>query len=67
MSLFARAFGLSQREHEVLQHLTDGSDTRAVARRMFLSEHTVQDHLKSIFSKTSMRNRKSLLSHALGT
>jgi DNA-binding CsgD family transcriptional regulator len=34
---------------------------------MFLSEHTVQDHLKSMFSKTATRNRRSLLSRALGT
>jgi DNA-binding CsgD family transcriptional regulator len=34
---------------------------------MFLSEHTVQDHLKSIFAKTSARNRRILLSRALGT
>jgi len=44
-----------------------GTDTRELARRMFLSEHTVQDHLKSIFAKTSARNRRILLSRALGT
>jgi DNA-binding CsgD family transcriptional regulator len=67
MSLFARAVGLSAREREVLSHLMTGIDTRAVAQRMYLSEHTVQDHLKSIFSKTSVRNRRTLLSRALGT
>jgi DNA-binding CsgD family transcriptional regulator len=34
---------------------------------MFLSAHTVQDHLKSIFAKTSTHNRRTLLSRALGT
>ncbi len=67
VSLFGRAFGLSAREIELLGHLVTGTDTRELARRMFLSEHTVQDHLKSIFSKTSTRNRRSLLSRALGT
>jgi len=67
VSLFGRAFGLSAREIELLDHLMTGTDTRELARRMFLSEHTVQDHLKSIFSKTSTRNRRSLLSRALGT
>jgi DNA-binding CsgD family transcriptional regulator len=67
VSLFGRAFGLSAREMELLGHLMTGTDTRELARRMFLSEHTVQDHLKSIFSKTSTRNRRSLLSRALGT
>jgi DNA-binding CsgD family transcriptional regulator len=67
MSLFARAFGLSVRERELVGHLMTGIDTKEVARRMFLSEHTVQDHLKSIFSKTSVHNRRTLLSRALGT
>jgi DNA-binding CsgD family transcriptional regulator len=67
MSLFARAFGLSARERELVGHLMTGIDTKEVAQRMFLSEHTVQDHLKSIFSKTSVRNRRTLLSRALGT
>jgi DNA-binding CsgD family transcriptional regulator len=67
VSLFGRAFGLSAREIELLGHLVTGTDTRELARRMFLSQHTVQDHLKSIFSKTSTRNRRSLLSRALGT
>jgi DNA-binding CsgD family transcriptional regulator len=33
---------------------------------MFVSQHTVQDHLKSIFAKTSMHSRRELLSRALG-
>lgn len=64
--LFARAFGLSHREQELLQCLVEGADTREVAQRLFLSEHTVQDHLKSVFAKTSVRNRRTLLARALG-
>jgi DNA-binding CsgD family transcriptional regulator len=67
VALFARAFGLSTRERELLGHLVSGTDTRELARRMFLSEHTVQDHLKSIFAKTAARSRRILLSRALGT
>ncbi len=66
VALFARAFGLSARESELLSHLGTGADTRELARRMFLSEHTVQDHLKSIFAKTATHNRRTLLSHVLG-
>ncbi len=53
VALFARAFAFSPRESELAGHLTRGADTAEIARRMFLSEHTVQDHLKSIFAKTS--------------
>ena len=44
-----------------------GVGTRAMARQMSLSEHTIQDHLKSIFAKTDARDRVTVLSRALGT
>jgi DNA-binding CsgD family transcriptional regulator len=66
VDLFVRAFGLSARERELLDHLVAGSDTTEVAGRMFIAESTVQDHLKSIFAKTSSHNRRTLLSRALG-
>lgn len=65
-TLFAAAHGLSSREQELLEHLMTGADTKGVAHRMYLSEHTVQDHLKSIFAKTSVHNRRTLLARALG-
>jgi DNA-binding CsgD family transcriptional regulator len=67
VDLFCRASGLSARERELVDHLAEGRDTREVARRMFLSENTVQDHLKSIFDKTATRSRRALLSRALGS
>lgn len=66
LAVFALTSGLSPRETELLEYLATGSDTRNVAKQMFLSEHTVQDHLKSIFAKTSAHNRRTLLSRALG-
>jgi DNA-binding CsgD family transcriptional regulator len=66
VALFARTSGLSARETELLERLTTGADTAELARGMFVSEHTVQDHLKSIFAKTGAHNRRTLLSRALG-
>jgi DNA-binding CsgD family transcriptional regulator len=66
LGLFARAGGLTQRETELLRHLATGSDTRGLARRMSLSEHTVQDHLKSVFARTGTQSRRDLLARALG-
>ncbi len=66
MDLFVRCCGLSARETELLEHLVAGSDTRRISEQMYLSEHTVQDHLKSIFSKTGTRNRRTLLARAVG-
>lgn len=65
-ALFARANALSARETELLTHLHAGRDTRDIAQQMHLSEHTIQDHLKTIFTKTGIRTRRSLLSHVRG-
>ncbi len=67
LELFARVFALTPREYELVGLLATGADTRTMSRRMTLSQHTVQDHLKSIFAKTGARDRVTLLSRALGT
>ncbi len=66
LDVFTRANGLSIRERELLTLLAQGADTVEAASRMSLSPHTVQDHLKSVFTKTGTHNRRVLLSHALG-
>jgi len=59
--VFSRSHGLTGREAEVLRHLADGSDTRTVAQSMSISEFTVQDHLKAVFTKTLTSSRRELL------
>jgi DNA-binding CsgD family transcriptional regulator len=66
LEIFSRAYALSTREHELMKLLAAGADTRSLARKMFLAEHTVQDHLKSIFGKTSAHSRQALLARAVG-
>lgn len=64
--LYCRSHGLTGRETEVVRHLVDGCDTRSVAQLMSISELTVQDHLKSVFMKTSTTSRHELLAISLG-
>lgn len=66
LDLYARSCGLSARETELLSHLACGLDTRQIAERMTVSVNTVQDHLKSVFSKTGTRSRTMLLGTAVG-
>ena len=56
-----RVYGLSPREREVVAALVAGLDTRAVTERLFISRHTVQDHLKSVFEKMSIHSRREML------
>lgn len=67
LEVFALAHALSRREREVLTELTTGADTRALARRLVVSEHTVNDHVKSVLAKTGTTTRQALLSRIAGT
>ena len=59
---FAALHQLSPREQDVLRLLVQGHDTAGLADRLGISPHTVRDHLKNVFRKTSTRSRSELLS-----
>jgi DNA-binding CsgD family transcriptional regulator len=61
LGLVCRAYGLSSRERELVALIAQGHDTNAVAKQMFISPYTVQDHLKSIFDKLGVHSRLDLL------
>jgi hypothetical protein len=49
--LLMAAYGLTQREQEVTRLVLCGDSTDDIAARLFVSPHTVQQHLKRIFRK----------------
>lgn len=55
-------FGLSRREHEVMELAADGLTNRQIAQRLFLSEKTVKNHINRIFSKLDVANRAEAVS-----
>ncbi len=63
---FAALHQLSPREQEVLRLLVQGHDTAGLAERLGISPHTIRDHLKNVFRKTSTRSRSELLSALAG-
>jgi DNA-binding CsgD family transcriptional regulator len=66
MDLFARSHGLSDREAEILGLVGSGLDTREIAGALFLSEHTVNDHVKAMLAKAGARTRQVLLARVVG-
>jgi DNA-binding CsgD family transcriptional regulator len=65
-ALYGRIAGLTGRETDVLDTVVAGHDTRHAARLLAISEHTLQDHLKSIFAKTRTDSRRLLIARATG-
>ncbi len=45
---------LTDREREVLALMAEGRSNRAIAERLFVSEHTVEKHVKSIFGTLAL-------------
>jgi two-component system response regulator DesR len=56
-SLVAGESPLTVRETEVLRESRDGSSVAAIAKRLFLSEGTVRNHLSAAIGKTGAANR----------
>jgi DNA-binding NarL/FixJ family response regulator len=62
----AIAAALSARELEVLLLLDDHLGTDEIAKRLFISEHTVRSHVKSLLRKLQVSSRREAL-EALAT
>lgn len=53
---------LTQRELHVAHESLKGKSTKQIADSLFITEHTVKAHLKSIFIKTGTKRRVELIS-----
>jgi DNA-binding CsgD family transcriptional regulator len=56
------AYALTPREVEVTRLVARGLSTDEIAARLFLSRHTIRDHLKAIFEKVGVSSRGELTS-----
>ncbi|GAA1699611.1 LuxR C-terminal-related transcriptional regulator [Microbacterium sediminicola] len=60
--LLMSAYGLTPRETAIVQAMTRGDSTQAIARALHLSPYTVQDHFKSVFTKLGVSSRREVTS-----
>jgi DNA-binding CsgD family transcriptional regulator len=61
IGLLLVAYGLTARERDISHEVIAGHSTADIASRLFISPHTVQDHLKSVFAKVGVRSRGELV------
>jgi DNA-binding NarL/FixJ family response regulator len=57
--------GLTDREREVLEQVARGSTNKEIAATLYISENTVNYHMKNIVSKLHVRNRAGVVAWAL--
>ncbi|SIO88823.1 response regulator transcription factor [Nocardiopsis sp. JB363] len=59
--LLLEAYELSHRELEITGFLSRGLPTAEIATRLYLSPHTVRDHIKAVLAKTGASSRGELV------
>ena len=56
---------LSAREKEILKHIADGSTSREIAEKLFISLATVKSHRNNIMKKLKVNDMASLIKTAI--
>ena len=54
-------YKLSAREAEVFRYLAQGHTRASIAKRLFVSENTVREHVKSIYKKLHIHSKQQLI------
>ncbi len=58
-------YKLSEREIEIIIHITEGLTSNEIANRLFISEHTIKTHRKNIFRKLEIKDSDQLVRFAI--
>ncbi len=59
------ALRLTERELEVLRLVAEGMNNREIARRLFISENTVKNHVRNILEKLQLHSRMEAVMYAV--
>ncbi len=59
-----RQLGITDRQFEVLQLMTNGLSNKAIARELYIAESTVKTHVKSLFHILNANNRTACFNKA---
>jgi len=58
---WGQAYGLSQREQEVVLLLVEGNTVKRMGDLLFVAPSTVQSHMKSIYRKMGVHTRQEVI------
>lgn len=54
-------YGISKREREILERILQGKTNREIEKELFISYHTVKNHVYNSFQKLGVKNRYELI------
>jgi tetratricopeptide (TPR) repeat protein/DNA-binding CsgD family transcriptional regulator len=57
----AEKLGVTAREAEIVRLLLEGKDSKRITEDLFISDHTVKNHIHHIYQKLGIRNRIQLV------
>ena len=52
---------ITRREQEVIDLICEGLKNSEIGEKLFISEYTVENHLRSIYEKMNVKNRINLV------
>lgn len=58
-------YGLSEREKEILGLLVEGLSKKQISGKIFLSHHTIDSHIRNIYSKLEVHSKSSAITKAI--
>lgn len=61
LTTLAKEYGLTGRELEIIEHISQGLSNKEIADRLYISYHTVRTHLDNIFNKLGVSSRTAVL------
>ena len=53
-------YKLSPREKEIVIHLCKGMQIKEICTKMFISVHTIKNHIRHVYAKCGVQNRIEL-------
>jgi DNA-binding CsgD family transcriptional regulator len=59
--IVVEAYDLTDREQQIVRLVARGAGTAEIAEQLFVSPHTVRDHLKAVFAKAGVSSRGELV------
>jgi DNA-binding CsgD family transcriptional regulator len=61
LDILARDYKISKREREVIQLILEGKSNKQIQERLFISPHTVKNHIYNLYQKIGIKSRSELM------